>query len=107
MLRRDQTTRLEGPRIPVRENPMSRRYLRIIQRWIPVGMEYFVDWPDRPACGHFLGGVHWYGNETAGPAEAFAAASISPEHDEGVSGASRGKIQDMAIRDCFFSLTAA
>jgi hypothetical protein len=27
---------------------MSRRYLRIIEKRIPVGVEYFADWPGRP-----------------------------------------------------------
>lgn len=39
-----------------RETPLSRRYLRILEDWIPTGLQYWAQWPDRPRCGHFLGG---------------------------------------------------
>ena len=51
--------------LPTNENAMSRRYLRIIERWVPVGMSYYNEWPVRRNCGHFFGGVLWYGQETA------------------------------------------
>ena len=76
------TTGLKAPFLPAEENELSRRYLRMIEKWIPVGIEYFQEWPDRPDCGHFFGGCHWYGNETAPPVETFALASVSPEYDE-------------------------
>jgi len=46
-------------RLPAEENEMSRRYLRMCEKWIPIGMSYFKDWPVRPNCGHFFGGVYW------------------------------------------------
>lgn len=98
MLSMDDTTNRTKPELPSEENDLSRRYLRIIERWIPVGVEYFEKWPDRPNCGHFFGGVHWYGTETINPAETFALASVSPEYDEKKTGVSRHELQDMAIK---------
>ena len=97
MIRMDDTTDRKAPDLPSLENEMSRRYLRMIERWIPVGVEYFAAWPERPNCGHFLGGVHWYGQETASPAETFAMASVSPEYDEKGTGVSREELRRMAI----------
>ncbi len=91
------TTEMCAPQLPP-ENEISRRYLRILQKWIPVGVEYFAEWPDRPNCGHFFGGAHWYGNETNGPAEAFAIASLSPEYDEAATGVSRAALRQMAVK---------
>jgi len=82
----------------VEENELSRRYLRMLERWIPAGVQLFSEWPDRPNCGHFLGGVHWYGQETVGPTEAFALASVSPEYDEEATGVSREDLQRMAVQ---------
>ena len=98
MVRLEDTTDLMAARLADEENDMSRRYLRIIEKWIPVGVDYFQEWPDRPGCGHFLGGVHAYGIETFSPAEAFAFASTSPEYDEGAVGVSKGQLREMAIK---------
>ena len=57
------------------ETALSRRYLKVIEKWIPTGVRYFADWPVRPDCGHFLGGCHWYGIESVGGALAFAPAA--------------------------------
>ena len=97
MTRMADTTELKAPFLPAEENELSRRYLRMIEKWIPVGIEYFQEWPDRPDCGHFFGGCHWYGNETAPPVETFALASVSPEYDEKGVGVSRDDLQRMAI----------
>jgi hypothetical protein len=78
------------------ETALSRRYLRIIEQWIPVGVRYFADWPVRPDCGHFLGGCHWYGIESLSGALAFAAAASSPDYDPTVSGCSREELRTMA-----------
>ena len=43
------------------ENESSGRYLRLLLRWLPVARGYFQPWPGRPRCGHFFGGVYWYG----------------------------------------------
>ncbi len=51
---------------------MSRRYLRVLLRWIPYGGSVFNEWPVRPRCGHFFGGVLWYCQDTAMPAFALA-----------------------------------
>ncbi|MDA0709912.1 MAG: hypothetical protein O3B73_06865, partial [bacterium] len=77
---------------------MSRRYLRMMEKWIPTGVAYFWEWPDRPNCGHFFGGCHWYGQETVSPAETFALASISPEYNEKATGISRASLQEMAVK---------
>lgn len=80
------------------EIDMSRRYLRMILRWIPRGAEWFNDWPDRPNCGHFLGGVHWYGQETAMPVLALATAGASPDYDAELTGLSRDEVRSMALK---------
>lgn len=86
------------PALPASENALSRRYLRLIERWTPTGAAYFASWPERPNCGHFFGGCHWYGLETVGPALAFALASTSPEYDERVGGVSRDGLRRMALQ---------
>ncbi len=91
------TTDRKSPELAA-ENEMSRRYLRILEKWIPVGVEYFAEWPGRPNCGHFFGGCWWYGSETVSPAEAFAVASISPEYDEASTGISRDDLRQMAVK---------
>jgi hypothetical protein len=83
-------------RLPGEENEVSRRYLRLLESWIPVGVAYFARWPDRPDCGHFFGGCHWYGSETAGPALTFTLAAASPEYDERATGVSRAELRRMA-----------
>ena len=98
MVSMEDTTDLKAAHLPAEENEMSRRYLRMIEKWVPVGVEYFAEWPDRPNCGHFLGGCHWYGSETAGPAQVFALASTSPEYDEKTTGVSREGLRRMAIQ---------
>ena len=92
------TTDLKAAHLPPDENDMSRRYLRLLEMWIPIGVEYFNDWPERPHCGHFFGGCLWYGGETIGPAEAFALASVSPEYDEEATGVSASDLREMAIK---------
>src|SRR5688500_813674 len=83
-------------RLPAEENEVSRRYLRLLEARIPVGVEYFAAWPERPNCGHFFGGCHWYGSETVGPALTFTLAATSPEYDEGATGVTRGELRRMA-----------
>lgn len=78
------------------ETALSRRYLRVLEKWIPVGVRYFAPWPVRPDCGHFLGGCHWYGIESIGGALAFAAAASSPDYDPARCGCSREQLRTMA-----------
>lgn len=80
------------------ETPMSRRYLRILEQWVPVGLEYYKDWPDRPDCGHFLGGCHWYGIDTVSGAFVYALAASSPEYDEQRAGCSREDARRIALK---------
>lgn len=91
-------TELTPPPLRPRESSLSRRYLRVLESWVPVGLQYFEDWPDRPGCGHFLGGCHWYGLETAAGCLAFAAAAGSPEYDPGRGGYSREELQGIAVK---------
>ena len=91
-------TNRRAAELPVNENELSRRCLRMLEAWAPVGAEYFADWPGCPHCGHFLGGVHWYGMETSEPVLAFAAMAASPELDERVAGLSRAQIREMAVK---------
>ena len=64
--------------LPDSENDMSRRYLQVLMRWVPVALQAFNSWPERPHCGHFFGGVYWYGLETAGPSATLALVASSP-----------------------------
>lgn len=92
------TTALERLHLPEVETPMSRRYLALLQGWIPVGMQYFQEWPKRPNCGHFLGGWYFYGSETIGPLHALAAVISSPEYDARVTGLAREDLISVAIK---------
>ena len=94
MVTADMITSLKGACIPAIETPMSRRYLRMAQKWLPTAMSYFEDWGERPDCGHFFGGVHWYGIETAVPLHALAAVGTSPEYDEKTTGLSIDNLRE-------------
>ena len=92
------TTVLERPYLPDVETPLSRRYLALMQRWIPFAMPYFQDWPVRPNCGHFFGGLHFYGSETINPLLVLVAAISSPEYDRAIIGLSRDELIAVAIK---------
>ena len=98
MVTADMITGLDGACIPALETPMSRRYLRIAQKWCPTALSYFEDWDGRPNCGHFFGGVHWYGIETAVPLHALAAVGTSPEYDENTTGLSIDSLREVVIK---------
>ena len=98
MVTPDMITSLKGACLPPVETPMSRRYLRIAQKWLPTALSYFEDWDERPRCGHFFGGVHWYGIETAVPLHALAAVGTSPEYDEKTTGLSTDNLRDVVIK---------
>jgi len=82
--------------LPETENDLSRRYLQIITRWVPVAMRYFDEWPARPDCGHFFGGVLWYGQDTADPITTLALAASSPEFDAGLGEHSADELRAVA-----------
>jgi ABC-type glycerol-3-phosphate transport system substrate-binding protein len=69
----------------------------MLERWLPFGAAQFAPWPDRPNCGHFFGGCHWYGTDTAGPAYACAVAASSPAYDERATGLSPKQLRAMAL----------
>ncbi len=94
----EKTTDLDGACIPAVETEMSRRYLRIAHAWVPTAVSYFADWPQRPNCGHFFGGVHWYGIETAVPLHALATLSTSPEYDAAATGVSLEELRAMVLK---------
>ena len=83
--------------LPDTENALSLRYLHMLERWLPFGAAQFAPWPDRPNCGHFFGGCHWYGTDTAGPAYACAVAASSPAYDERATGLSPKQLRAMAL----------
>jgi len=89
-------TDFKSVRLPPEENDLSRRYLRLIMRWVPTGMSYFNEWPVRPECGHFLGGVLWYGQETGMIIETLAIAASSPEFDAKLAGTSADELRAIA-----------
>ena len=84
--------------LPDLEGELSRRYLKIFTRWIPVGLSYFNEWPGRPNCGHFFGGVLWYGQETAMVISSLALAASSPEFDEELAGISAPELRQVALK---------
>ena len=84
--------------LPPRENDLSRRYLNLLLRWVPVAMRYFNDWPGRPGCGHFFGGVLWYGQDTAFTIAPLALAASSPEFDPHVAGISADELRRVALK---------
>jgi hypothetical protein len=90
--------KLDSASLPPAENDLSRRYLDIITRWAHVGMATYQDWPVRPNCGHFFGGVHWYGNETANTIVTLAAAASSPELCETKARYSADELRQAALR---------
>jgi hypothetical protein len=81
-----------------KETALSKRYLRVIENWIHVGLEYYQDWPVRPNCGHFFGGCHWYGSDTVAGALTFAVAASAPGYDEEAGGCSRQELRELALR---------
>ena len=83
--------------LPGEENALSRRYLDAMTRWIPTGMAAFKEWPGRRRCGHFFGGVLWYGQETAMPMLTLAAIASSSEFDADLAGRSREEIRETAL----------
>lgn len=91
-------TPLPALSLPPQENALSRRYLRLLEAWVPFGLRHFAPWPERPDCGHFFGGCHWYGAETSGPALALALAAASPEYDAAATGAPPEVLQRTALR---------
>ena len=97
-MRPDILTNRRRTSVPARETPLSRRYKRILENWVPVGLSYFEDWPERPNCGHFFGGAHWYGSDTAGPAFVFAALANSPEYDSKRTGCSKEELRELALK---------
>ncbi len=69
-----------------------------MSHWLPVARRYFNPWPGRPRCGHFFGGVYWYGQETGMPMEAFAEVASSPEYDAVVTGISADEAREIAFQ---------
>ncbi|RJS84123.1 hypothetical protein CW702_02910, partial [Candidatus Bathyarchaeota archaeon] len=92
------TTTLDRLIIPQTETDMSRRYLMVMQKWIKNAMEYFDEWPTRPNCGYFFGGVYWYGSETAVPLKVLALTASSPEYNEEITGYSKREIIETAVK---------
>ena len=84
--------------LPAGENDLSRRYLQVLMRWVPVALQVFNSWPERPHCGHFFGGVYWYGLETAGPSATLALVASSPEFDPALVGCSALELRQIALQ---------
>ena len=84
--------------LPAGENDLSRRYLQVLMRWVPVALQVFNSWPERPHCGHFFGGVYWYGLETAGPSATLALVASSPEFDPALVGCSALELRQIAFQ---------
>lgn len=80
------------------ENEISRRFNRILQRWVSFAKDEFAEWPNRANSGYFFGGDFWYSSETASTALVFAALTRFGEYDEQLTGLTRDKAKDMAIK---------
>lgn len=98
MLSREPVSSLASVSLPPNENAMSRRYLDVITRWIPTAMSVFNPWPVRPNCGHFFGGVYWYGLETSGTILTIASAASSPQFDSRAAGHSVDDLRQAALQ---------
>ncbi|MCM8757212.1 MAG: hypothetical protein NC823_01890, partial [Candidatus Omnitrophica bacterium] len=96
MLRPEQMTALTSPVLPAEETEKSRRYLHLFHRWLPTALAHYADWDGWPETGHFFGGAHFYGLETALPTLLAAVTLSSPEYNPVISGISRKKL----IRIC-------
>ncbi len=83
-------------RIPTADNEMSRRYLRLINHWAPIALSYYIEWPVRPDCGHFFGGVYWYGQETAMTIFTLALLATSDEFDATIATVSAAELRQVA-----------
>lgn len=92
------TTDLEGPVLESSESRLSRRYLRLLEGWIPFALNHFHSWDLRPRSGHFFQGVLWYGAETIQPVFVIAAAVSSSEYDERVTGIGREELAEIAVQ---------
>ena len=79
---------------PEQTNELTARYDRVLLRWVPVALKHYDEWLVRPECGHFFGGVHWYGQETAMTLYALATAVVSPAWDPSVCGCDRDSLFD-------------
>ena len=97
-MKRRRSTARRSQRFTRPETALTRRYLRVMEHWIPVGLENFSEWPDRPNCGHFFGGCHWYGQETIAPALTLAAITKSPEFDAKRAGCSRRELRALSLK---------
>lgn len=82
--------------LPAQENALSRRYLALLLRWVPVALRSFAPWPERPHCGHFFGGVYWYGLETSRTIVTLAAVATSSEFDPVLAGISAAEVRQLA-----------
>ena len=95
---REGLTHVNTVALPAVENAMSRRYLQVLMRWVPVVLQAFNVWPERPHCGHFFGGVFWYGLETSGLMTTLALVASSPEFDPGLMGYSTVELCQIALQ---------
>lgn len=98
----DAFTDFQTVSLPDAENDLSRRYLRIATRWIPVAMSTFEEWPHRPDCGHFLGGVFYYGLDVATAIVVIASAASSHEFDPKLAGAAAADLRRTARKGLRF-----
>ncbi|WP_261131557.1 hypothetical protein [Bacillus sp. Marseille-Q3570] len=81
-----------------KENDMSKRFYRVLLRWIFYAKEEFSEWETRPNSGYFFGGNFWYSSETASTALIFAVAAKLGDYDEKLTGINREKVKEMAVK---------
>jgi hypothetical protein len=81
-----------------RDNEMSSRLYRVLQRWVPFANEQFLEWNGRPNCGHFFGGSFWYVSDSASTSLVFAVLAKLGDYDETVAGVPRRELLEKAVK---------
>lgn len=82
----------------IKENEMSRRIYRILQRWIVFADKQYRDCERIPGSGHFFGGNYWYGMETAETLAIYAVLSVFGEYEEAVTGIPRDELKKKSVK---------
>jgi hypothetical protein len=91
------TPSLPEPILAYSDDAAPGMLLDVILRWIPVGMATYGVWETRQNCGHFFGGVYWYGQETAMPALTIATALAAKPDDAKIAGFERTELERVVV----------
>jgi|GEM_PF-323710 len=81
-----------------KDNELTRRIRRVLQRWAPFANEQFGEWEGRPNCGHFFGGGFWYVSDCASTSLVFAALAEFGDDGEEAAGIPRSLLRERAVK---------